>query len=118
MSSKELPWVSQWSVPVNMNRLLLFSTGLLITVLCFLPACSKHSQNNSTQIGQAPIPPSSGNAVSQSSSRDAQFSAAVNDYNSKNYEKAAAGFNEVVKADPQNASAYYYLGKSYKELKK
>jgi tetratricopeptide (TPR) repeat protein len=105
-----------------MNRLSFFTAALLISVGCFLLACSKQSSSNSSQIGQMPISPSSSNTASQSSSpsisKDAQFSQALNDYNSKNYEKAATGFNEIVKADPQNASAYYYLGKSYKELKK
>jgi tetratricopeptide (TPR) repeat protein len=34
-------------------------------------------------------------------------------YNAGDYKKAAAHFNKAVKADPNDAAAYYWLGRSY-----
>jgi len=38
------------------------------------------------------------------------YEQALSDYNAKNYDKAEAGFKEVLAADPKNADAHYYLG--------
>jgi TolA-binding protein len=46
------------------------------------------------------------------------FSQAKSDYDAKNYEKAAAGFQDVVKADAKNLEAQFYLGKSFQSRPK
>lgn len=43
---------------------------------------------------------------------------AIEDFNSKRYDKAASGFEAIAKADPKNIDARIYLGKTYRALKR
>ncbi|HMS38977.1 MAG TPA: tetratricopeptide repeat protein [Pyrinomonadaceae bacterium] len=97
---------------------------LLILTLVFLTACYNSGEtgdskttkriektspvaDKSTTPETSPTPAATGN-----------FSQAKSDYDAKNYEKAAAGFQEIVKADANNLEAHLYLGKSFQALKK
>jgi tetratricopeptide (TPR) repeat protein len=97
---------------------------LFLTVIFVLPSCYRTSPANDARTAAEPeknaatpaATSSPGTAASPSEAGD--FSRSLSDYNAGNYEKAAAGFGEVVKSGPPNAEAHYYLGKSLGALKK
>ena len=62
----------------------------------------------SAERSAAPAP-----SAAVSPAKSGNYEQALSDYNSKNFEKAEAGFKEVVASDPKNADAHYYLGSIY-----
>ncbi|MGC2235089.1 MAG: tetratricopeptide repeat protein [Pyrinomonadaceae bacterium] len=103
-----------------MNKYLL---PLFLSVSIFtLSSCYKSSDTTSVKSTQTSdkSTPSTDKSVQPGASpaKKADFSGALNDYNSKNYAKSAVGFQEVVKDDTENREAHYYLGKSLQNLKK
>jgi len=55
---------------------------------------------------------------SQTAENKGNFGQAKSDYDAKNYEKAASGFQDVIDSDLNNFEARFYLGKSQQALKK
>lgn len=93
--------------------------ALFVFASCYNPPTADQSRTNRTSDTTAPIADKTPLPSSQTTvSTGTQYSQAMTDYNARNYDKAVFGFQEVVKADPQNSMAHYYLGKSYQALKK
>src|SRR5947209_9117609 len=98
-----------------------FALPITIVFLLVL-ACSKASSNRSSV---TPVPESTPAitrspeiiAAKPSATPAPDLSSAIADYNSQNYEKAAAAFEQIVTSDPKNLDAHIYLGKSYLALK-
>ncbi len=97
---------------------------LPILLLIFFVACYKPGETNDSKTPKriektSPVAEKSSTPDTTSSPvATGNFSQAKSDYDAKNYEKAAAGFQEVVKADAKNLEAQFYLGKSFQALKK
>jgi tetratricopeptide (TPR) repeat protein len=103
-----------------MNKIT-FST--LIVSLSLLGAC--YQKNSSSDIKPAQTTSTSSSPVAEKSvesdlqtSKSGDFNTALSYFNSKNFEKAAAEFEEVLKADAKNQQAHFHLGKSYRALNK
>jgi tetratricopeptide (TPR) repeat protein len=73
---------------------------------------SATSSPNSAPIIEKPVESNS------QTSKTSDFSTALNYFNSKDYEKAASEFEELVKTDAKNQQAHFHLGKSYQALSK
>ena len=101
---------------------LLLSLVSISSSAVILLACTRAPANNMNASSRTPdvvINERTSSPMNQaSSSKGADFSQALADYNAKNYEKAISDFQDVIKNDPQNPMAHYYLGKSYQGLKK
>jgi tetratricopeptide (TPR) repeat protein len=106
----------------NMNKLKYSAFPVSLFVLFGVSACYKaptaNNSRSSTTISSSATP-SSEKSVSPSPSahtspaKKGNYEQALNDYNSKNYEKAETGFKEVLESEPKNADAHYYLGNIY-----
>lgn len=109
-----------------MNKAKFISLALFLSALIFT-ACYKSAESNirtaqksdkSFPSPEATVAPAAETDQSAVSKKSGDFDQALNYYNGKNYEKAAAEFQEVVKSNPQNHQAHFYLGKSFQALKK
>jgi tetratricopeptide (TPR) repeat protein len=106
-----------------MNNLKFFAFVTSLLVFTIASACYKAPSANSsrtTSTTTSTTTPSADKSASPSPSAQnspakssGNYQQALNDYNSKNYEKAEAGFKEVIQSEPNNADAHYYLGNIY-----
>lgn len=92
---------------------------LSLSAFC-ISACNKSGETNNSKTPtrvekNSPTADKSPASTVQSSGN---FNQAKSDYDAKNYGKAVAGFQEVVKSDAGNVEAQFYLGKSQQALKK
>ena len=98
-------------------------TIVLSLVVLSAIGCYKSPSSSSPQL---PSNSSSGNSAATSSDSTADpssssagnYAKALDAFNSKKYDEAAKGFEELAKNDPKNFDANFYLGKSYEGLKK
>ncbi len=98
---------------------LIVTVSLISTV--FFGACYKAAPNNAWQTETPPsASPVAGKSVEPpiETAKTGDYDAAMNFYNAKDYPKAAAEFEAVVKKDAKNQKAHFNLGKSYQALKK
>jgi len=106
----------------KMNKLKYSAFPVSLFVLFSVSACYKapttnNSRSSTTTTSSAT--PSSEKSASPSPSaqtspaKKGNYEQALNDYNSKNYDKAEIGFKEVLESEPKNADAHYYLGNIY-----
>jgi tetratricopeptide (TPR) repeat protein len=93
---------------------------LALICLCFiLPSCYKSPNANTTQTSRTPeqTSPTAEKSVQPtaqiSPTKNGNYQQALNDYNSKNFDKAETGFKEVLTGEPNNADAHFYLGNIY-----
>ncbi len=102
-----------------MNKINVFTLIIFTLVSC---ACYQKTSTNAARPIQTPAKssPDIEKAVetNNQTTPSGDFNTALNYYNSKNYEKAAAEFEQVVKTDAKNPQAYFYLGKSHQALNK
>lgn len=94
----------------------------LVLCLSLFAACYQKTSTNSIQPARtsensSPVVAKSIEAKDQIDKKG-DFNTASNYFNNKEYDKAAAEFEQVVKTDTKNQQAYFYLGKSYQALKK
>lgn len=104
-----------------MNNLKFFA--LCVSVSLIASACFEvpkaNTSRSSTTTTQTSTPTAdksaapSSPAAQNSPAKAASYDQALSDYNAKNYEKAEAGFKEVLQTEPNNANAHYYLGSIY-----
>jgi len=99
---------------MNKNKYIL----LLLLPVFILPSCDKVKETSVYKSYQTSPTPGKSVETDSSPARSGDFAQALNDYNAKNYEKSVKGFQEVVKSDPENQQAHFYLGKSFQNLKK
>ena len=91
----------------------------LICLCLILPSCYKSPSANTTRTSRTPeqSSPTADKSVQPttqtSPTKSGNYQQALNDYNSKNFDKAEAGFKEVLIAEPNNADAHFYLGNIY-----
>jgi tetratricopeptide (TPR) repeat protein len=105
-----------------MNKLKYFAPLFSLFFLLFFPGCYKAPTGNNSRTSIPPATtaspaadksPSQTPAVQTSPAKSGNYEQALNDYNSKNFDKAEAGFKEVLKSEPKNADAHFYLGSIY-----
>jgi TolA-binding protein len=105
---------------MNNTKLFVF----LISLLCLSFACyqapKSNSSRTSTETTTTPAPsveksaaPTPSVSPSASSAKSGGYEQALSDYNSKDFEKAEAGFKQAIAADAKHADAHYYLGNIY-----
>ena len=94
----------------------LFLLFLSLTVSCYKPP-SANTSKISTPPQSSPITsqtlenkPQSSVSPQNSPIKANLFQQALKDYNSKNFEQAEKGFNQVIQTESNNADAHYYLG--------
>ena len=90
------------------------------TVVGFV-SCSKIAPSNTTTSKGSKAPPTTESSPTTQISQSAkppELAEAIEDFNSRKYEKSASSFDAIAKADPKNIDARIYLGKSYRALKK
>ncbi len=101
----------------------------IITLLVFFSANGACFQKPSTNSVKSSTPvstvsPDAGKTAETTVQSNSQtsaggdYNAAMNFYNSKNYEKAAAEFESVVKEDAKNQPAHLHLARSYRNTNK
>ncbi len=91
---------------------------LAFSSLVLLAGCYQSEQPNARRTTAAPTPTNSAGAPTPAGSNQAaqtsgkpDFARALSDYRAENLSAAENGFREVVKAEPNNAEAHFYLGK-------
>lgn len=94
----------------------------LIILLAASGACYQKTTTNAVQPARtaeksSPVVEKSAEPINQTN-KSGDYDAALNYFNSKDYEKAAAEFEQVVKTDEKNHQAHFYLGKSRQALNK
>jgi len=102
-----------------MNKISVFA---LIVFASLSGACYQKSSSNAVKPTQIPA---SSSPISEKSvepntetSKSGDYNAALNYFNSKDYQNAAAEFERVVKTDAKNQQAQLHLGRSYQALNK
>jgi TolA-binding protein len=91
----------------------------LICLCLILPSCYKSPSANTTRTSRTPeqSSPTADKSVQPtaqtSPTKNGNYQQALNDYNSKNFDKAETGFKEVLTSEPNNADAHFYLGNIY-----
>jgi tetratricopeptide (TPR) repeat protein len=105
-----------------MNMLKFFVSLVFLSVLFVASGCYKAPTANSSRSSTAPektpaqTPERSASpspSASVSPVKSGNYEQALNDYNSKNFDRAETGFKEVIGSDPKHADAHYYLGTIY-----
>ncbi len=104
-------------------RIIIIVTMFVSTWLvgaCYQKTATNHSKPMQTSASSSPVAEKTGEPTNQASqiSKKGDYDAALNYFNAKNYEKAAAEFEAVVKADAKNQPAQMHLGRSYRALNK
>jgi tetratricopeptide (TPR) repeat protein len=103
-----------------MNKIKLFV--LCVLLLFSVSACYKaptaNTSRSSTTTTTTAAPTAEKSAsvtppAQNSPAKSGNYEQALNDYNSKNFDKAEAGFKEVLSSEPKNSDAHYYLGNIY-----
>jgi tetratricopeptide (TPR) repeat protein len=103
-----------------MDKLKLFVAFVLL--LFSVSACYKAPISNTSRSATTPAATAAPTAEKSASpvpsaqtspTKSGNYEQALNDYNSKNFEKAETGFKEVLSAEPNHADAHYYLGNIY-----
>jgi tetratricopeptide (TPR) repeat protein len=105
-----------------MNKTNLFTLSVFVSIIFVGASCFKAPTANSSRSSTTPdktstpgaeksVPPA--NSPQTSPAKSGDFGKAVSDFNAKNYDQAILGFKEVLKDDPNNADAHYYLGNIY-----
>lgn len=98
--------------------------ALLIVFITAIGGCYQKSPPSNIKPTQTSVNPSptaiekSAEPNKSTNSGSGDYAAALNYFNSKEYEKAAAEFESVVKTDAKNQAAHFHLGKSYQALNK
>ena len=99
--------------------------GLLISLSCIASGCYSAPKANTSRTSttsetpttapyaEKSATPASSQTPPSSPAKSGGYEQAFSDYNSKNFEKAEAGFKEVIAADPKHADANYHLGNIY-----
>jgi len=102
-----------------MNKTFLFA---LIVCASLAAACYQKNSGSSVKPAQ---PAAQSSPVAEKSvepeiqkGKSGDFNQALNYFNSKDYEKAAAEFEAVVKTDAKNSPAHFHLAKSFQALNK
>ncbi len=99
----------------------LVSLSVLFTAsACFSPAANSSRSSTTTTTTSSPNADKSVQSTpsaQNSPTKSGNYQQALNDYNAKNFDKAEAGFKEVIESDPKNADAHYYLGNIYYDRK-
>ena len=92
----------------------------LFAAIIILPSCFKSAETNDNKTTKTPdkSSPMADKSTSPVTQAKGDFNQAKSDYDAKNYEKAVAGFQEIVDSDLNNLNARYFLGKSQQALKK
>ena len=104
-----------------MNKLNFFACFVSLFALFIISACFKPASNTSrtSTTTTTTVSPTTEKSVQTSPSaqtspaKKGNYEQALNDYNSKNYDKAETGFKEVLESEPNHADAHYYLGNIY-----
>ena len=96
---------------------------IVLTLAAFaVGGCSKTAPNNNmspTRSSQpTPSIESSPTAQLSPTAKSPDIADAIEDFNSKRYDKAASGFEAIAKSDSKNIDARIYLGKTYRALKR
>lgn len=91
--------------------------SLLLTGACYQKSSSNRALPSQSSASSTPVADKTVETNAQTS-QEGDYSAALNYFNAKNYEKAAAEFEKVVKNDAKNQQAYLHLGRSYQSLNK
>ena len=104
-----------------MNKIKLFVPCVLL--LFSVSACYKAPTSNTSRSSTTPPATTAAPTAEKSASvtpatqnspaKSGNYEQALNDYNSKNFDKAEAGFKEVLSSEPNNSNAHYYLGNIY-----
>lgn len=103
-----------------MNKIKFFALSVslsFISTACYNAPTTNTVRSSSSTTSSTPTTPVAEKSASpvptaqnSPAKSGANYEQALSDYNAKNFEKAEAGFKEVVAADPKNANAHYYLG--------
>lgn len=102
-----------------MNKLKFFALFTSFSVIIFVSSCFKTPTSNTTRTSQTPdkTTPSAEKSIQPSAqtspAKSGNYEQALNDYNSKNYDKAESGLKEVLQSEPNHAKAHFYLGNIY-----
>ncbi len=89
----------------------------LSAVGCYQKTSTNTVQPARTAEKSTPVVEKSAEPITRTN-KSGNYDAALNYYNSKDYGKAAAEFEQVVKTDEKNHQAHFYLGKSRQALNK
>lgn len=101
------------------TKIFLLILPLFLVVGCYKPGETNDSKTTKRIEKTSPVADKSSTPETVSSpTSTGSFSQAKSDFDAKNFEKAAAGFQEVIKTDSKNLEAQLYLGKSFQALKK
>jgi tetratricopeptide (TPR) repeat protein len=106
-----------------MNNFKFFASVVFLSLMCFAGACYKAPTGNTSRSSTTATSPSvapvadksvqSSPSAASSPAKSGNYDQALSDYNAKNFEKAEAGFKEVISSEPNHADAHYYLGNIY-----
>ena len=96
--------------------------SILVLSLAAGGACYKAAPSNRITTTQSTptiaASPVAEKTVESANSTGGDYNAALDYFNAKNYDRAAAEFAAVVAKDAKNQQAQFYLGKSYQAVKK
>src|SRR6185369_13717957 len=99
-----------------MNKIKSFALCVSLLALFIVSACFKTPTSNtrgSTTPDKTTTPTGDKSPQTSPSTKNGNYEQALNDYNSKNFDKAETGFKEVLQSEPNNANAHFYLGNIY-----
>lgn len=103
-----------------MNKIKFFALLVSLLIFLFASGCYSAPSTGSSRSSSTPVTPSTDKTstpaptVQNSPTKTGgNYQQALNDYNAKNFDKAEAGFKEVIESEPNNADAHYYLGNIY-----
>lgn len=96
---------------------------LLLVFISVIGGCYQKSSNGNiklTQTSASPLPTGIEKSVEPTKRTDnsGDYAAALNYFNSKDYEKAVGEFESVINRDAKNQPAHFHLGRSYQALNK
>lgn len=100
-----------------MNKIKSFALCVSLLALFIVSACFKTptstNSRGSTTPDKTTTPTGDKSPQTSPSTKSGNYEQALNDYNSKNFDKAETGFKEVLQTEPNNANAHFYLGNIY-----